>query len=164
MKKILSTMLVFVVSLSLAGVAIAASPKPPASFCINAGPGGIWALVTKAGTNMKMEDGTEKFYSVQGAYISSATMPLVGSGYMEGNVFHFVYNSTYNISGTPYFIQMEAFWDVVTKTGTMYGYYSATGNHSTSLSQVDCTDQVIVYMQGSGGPFPDGSPFVLPNQ
>jgi len=168
MKKILSTILVFVVSLSLAGVAMAAAPKPPASLCLNAGAGGVYALALKPGKNIKMLDETEKFYSINGAIIVAGIalyMPLVGSGYVEGNVFHFTFNSTYNLSGTPYYVQAEGFWDIIAMTGSAYVYISATGNHSYSLSQVSCTDQVIAYSQESGAAsLNERSPFLPPNQ
>jgi hypothetical protein len=150
MKKILSTVLVFVVSLSLAGVAMAAAPKPPAKICLNAGGGGIFALVVKPSSNIKMLDGTQKFYSIQGAIIApgnNPTMPLVGSGYMEGNVFHFTFNSTYDSLNTAYFVQAEGFWDVIALGGTTYMYISASGNFTSPLSQVSCTDYDILYSQ-----------------
>jgi hypothetical protein len=160
MKRILSTVLVFVVSLSLAGVAMAAAPKPPTSICLyTGGGGGVYALVVKPSSNIKMFDGTQKFYSIQGAIIASVNMPVHGSGYMEGNVFHFTFNSTYNISGTPYFVQVEGFWDVIAKGGSAYAYISASGNWSYSLSQVDCDNYDIVYSQEN-----EGSPYLPPNQ
>jgi hypothetical protein len=151
MKKIVLTMLVFVVSLSLAGVAMAAAPKPPANICLNAGAGGVYALVVKPSSTIKFLDGTQKFYSIQGAIIASVNMPVVGAGYMEANVFHFTFNATYDLSGTPYFVQVEGFWDVVALTGTAYQYISATGNHTDSLTKVDCTSYDIVYSQENGG-------------
>ncbi len=154
MKRMLSTMLVFVFSLFLVGTAMAAAPKPPASLCLNAGGGGIWVLVVKPSSSIKMEDGAQKFYGIQGGIIGSVSMPLVGSGYMEGGVFHFTFNSTYNSSGTPYFIQAGGFWDVTALTGSLYAYYSFSGNHSGPLSQLPCTDYETLgtlHSQGNTG-------------
>ncbi len=163
MKRILSTVLVFVVSLSLAGVAMALPPRVPATICLNAATGGgVYALLIKPSGNIRMLDGPEKFYSIQGAIVVPGLfMPLSGSGYMVegGPVFHFSFNSTYNISGTPYFVQAEGFWDVVAKAGAAYTYISATGNHTYSLSAVSCTGYDILYSQEN-----QGSAYVPPNQ
>ena len=136
-------------------LAMAAAPKPPANICLNNSSGSVFSIVVKPSSTIKMSDGTQKFYSIQGAVIASVNMPLVGAGYVEGTVFHFNFNGTYNISGTPYFFQMEGFWDLIAKTGTMYAYISATGNWVWTLSQVSCTDYDILYSQEAGG-----SPFV----
>ncbi len=161
MKRILLTILVSVLSLSLAGVATAAPPKPPKSLCINTccSGGGVFALVVKPSASIKMLNGTQKFYSIQGANIADINMPVVGAGYMEGNTFHFTLNSTYNSSGTPYFIQEEGFWDVISKTGTMYAHFSAGANYTYSLSEASCTDQDILYRQED-----EGSPLATPDE
>jgi len=153
MKKIVSAMLVFVVSLSLGGLAMAAASKPPASFCLNAGSLGVYVLVVKPSSSIKMSDGVQKFYSLQGAIIAIGnhpTMPLIGSGYMAGNVFHFTFNSTYDNSGIPAWVQAEGFWDVITHTGTVHQYVSIGSNITSALSQVLCTGSDIVYDQENG--------------
>jgi hypothetical protein len=163
MKKIILIVLVFIVSLSLAGVAMALPPKPPASICLDTTGGGntmgVLALVVKPSSTIKFSDGTQKFYSIQGALVDSPAVysPLVGSGYMEGNIFHFVFNSTYNLSGTPYFIQGEGFLDVMAHTGTSNVYISFTGNHNYPLTQVPCTNYEIL----SEGSEPEGSDLLL---
>ncbi len=158
MKKIISMILVFIVSLSLVGVATAAALKPPASVCLNAAGGGIYALVVKPSSAVKMLDGTQKFYSIQGAIIVGFNMPLVGSGYMAGNTFHFSFTSTYNNAGTPVYIQAEGFYDVVAKTGTEYIHYSNSGDFVNPLTPVPCTNYDILYGQEIVG-----SQFLPPN-
>ncbi|MGZ3880231.1 MAG: hypothetical protein ACXVBF_02780 [Flavisolibacter sp.] len=166
MKKIVLTMLVFVVSLSLTGVAMAAAPKPPASFCLDTATGGVGtmgvlALVVKPSSTIKFLDGTQKFYSIQGALIDPSIYgPLVGSGYMEGNIFHFTFSTTYFYSGYTDFWQMEGFWDVIAHTGTLYGYQSFGGasfSYTFSLTQVPCTNYQIL----SEGSEPEGSDVLL---
>jgi hypothetical protein len=165
MKKILPTILVFVVSLSLAGVAMAIAPNPPRNICLYAGSGGVYAFLVKPMGNINFFDGMQKFYSIQGAIIAAVNMPIVGSGYVEGNVFHFVFNSTYNISGTPYFVRAEGFWDLVALTGSAYVYDSATGNWINSLSEISCTATAISYSQKSkAASLNEGSPYLPPNQ
>jgi len=166
MKKILLTILVFVLSLLLANVAMPAAPKPPASICLYDG-NTYYAFVVKSSGSIKMFDGTRKFYSIQGAIMagSSPNMPLVGSGYVEGNVFHFVFSTAYNLSGTPYFGQGEVFWDLIAETGTAYVYISLSGNNTFSLTQVACTQLEIVYSGESGAALPnEGSPYRPRNQ
>ncbi len=154
MKKIVSTMLVFVVSLSLVGVATAAALKPPASICLSAGGVGVYVLGVKPSSAIKMSDGTQKFYGIRGAIIAPGgdpTMPIVGAGYMVANVFHFSFNGTYDTSGAAEWVQAEGFWDVVSLTGTVHQYISAgPSNITNALSQVSCTGYDIVYSQGDG--------------
>jgi len=161
MRKILLMILVFVVSLSLSGVATAAALKPPANICLDTGAGLIYSLVVKPGSAIKMQDGTQKFYSIQGALLTpSAALfgAAVGSGYMEGSVFHFTLTGTWNLSGTAHWMQGEGYWDVVSHTGTMYAYFTTSGNWTFTLSQVPCTDYDILN-QGLGA---EGSPLLGP--
>jgi len=117
MKKIVSTMLVSVVSLTLAGLAMAAAPKPPASICLDLGVGAVYCLAMKSSSAVKMSDGTQKFYNIQGAIVSGATWPIVGSGYIEGTVFHFSVNGAYNNSGTPQWVQQCTLMSVLAEIG-----------------------------------------------
>jgi hypothetical protein len=159
MKKIVLIVLVFTVCLSLAGVAMAVVPKPPASICLDTGAAVVFSLVVKPSSAIKMLDGTQKFWSIQGALLSPGVdFPVIGSGYIEGNVFHFTLNGTYNITGTANWIQAEGFWDVIAHTGTMYIYITASGNWTFPLSQVPCTDYDILFL-GSGA---EGSPLLPP--
>jgi len=155
MKKLLLITLVFVVSLSLAGVALAArgGPRPPASICLNAvGYGVIFALLNKPAGNIVMSDGTEKFYSIQGAFMEfGCNFPVLGSGYVEGNVFHFTLDGTYAHYGPIYFLQAEGFWDVVAHTGNAYVHYSFGTDYNFTLQQVPCTGENIVYSQENQG-------------
>jgi hypothetical protein len=171
MNKILSIIVVFVVSLSLAGVAVALPPRAPTTICLQTvNTATVYVLVMKPGTNVRLSDGVMKFYDIQGAIITSPgpsgiNMPLAGSGYVEGNVFHFTFDSTYHIDNTPYFVQAEGLWDVVAKEGTMYAYISISGNFAWSLQQVSCTDQVVLYSEESeAGLLNEESPFLPPNQ
>ena len=158
MRNILSTILVFILSLSLVGVAMAAAAKPPASFCFTPGYGFIYALVVKPSSNIKMSDGTEKFYKIQGGFIGGGfNTPVAGSGYIEGNIFHFTVDSTYTDSGTARYIKGEGFWDPIAKTGTMYAYFSVSGNWIFPLTEETCSNYQILYSSGAALPN-DGSP------
>ncbi len=160
MKKIVSTMLVFVVSLSLVGMAMAAGPKPPASICLDTGASVIMILGVKPSAAIKMQDGAQKFYSIQGALISLPIPQIfcaaVGSGYMDGDIFHFTLTSTWNNSGTANWMQGEGYWNVTAQTGTMYAYFTVTGNWTFTLTPAPCTDYDLLF-QGSGA---EGSPFL----
>ncbi len=144
MKRILLTILVFVVSLSLTGVAIAASPKPPATICFNTTEStSQFSLLIKPMGNIKMSGGPEKFYSIQGLYFDATNGPaaLSGSGYMDGSVFHFSLNATYTFEGTAGFFQADGYWDVDAKTGPIYSLWNNTVHYSWTLVQVSCTGQ-----------------------
>ena len=146
-------------------LAMAVAPKPPASFCLDTTGGGITtgilAFVVKPSSNIKFLDGTQKFWSIQGALIDPPIYsPLVGSGYMEGNIFHFTFSITYYYSGYTNFYQTEGFWDVIAHTGTLYAYQSFGGasySYTFSLTQVPCIDNEIL----SEGSEPEGSDVLL---
>ena len=142
MKKILLITLVFVVSLSLAGVSMAAAPKPPATICFNTMESqSEFSLLIKPMGNIKMSDGTEQFYSIQGVYYdpTNGAAAVSGSGYMDGSVFHFSLNATYTWQGTAGSFQADGYWNVETKTGPIYSVWNSTVHFTWSLVQVYCT-------------------------
>ena len=144
MKKIISTMLVFVFSLSLAGVAIAASPKPPANICFTTveSPNVELSLLIKPMGNIKMSGGPEKFYSIQGLYYDPTEGPaaVIGSGYMDGSVFHFSLNGIYTWQGLAGYFQADGYWNVDTKAGPIYTFWDSTTHVTWSLVEVSCTE------------------------
>ncbi len=144
MKKILSTMLVFIVSLSLAGVAIAGSPKPPANICFNTveNQNVEFSLLIKPMGTIKMSGGPEKIYSVQGLYYdpTSGTGTVVGSGYMDGSVFRFSLNAVYTWQGLAGYFQADGYWNVDTKAGPIYTFWDSTTHVTWSLVEVSCTE------------------------
>ncbi len=148
MKKIIPALLVFVVSLSLAGVAIAASPKPPATICFSTVEnqfGSQFFLLIKPMGNIKMPGGPMKFYSIQGMYIDSINatggVAVSGSGYMDGSFFRFSINVTYTWQGNAGFLQADGYWDVDTKTGPVYTYWHNTNRYNWTLAEVSCAGQ-----------------------
>jgi len=146
MIKIFSIMLVSVVFLSLAGVAIAASPKPPASICFKAmqdQAAYYYALLIKPMGTIRIFDGPKKIYSVQGDYsneVSGSTSAVSGSGHMDGSIFHFSLNGPYTWEETPAFFNADAYWDVDAKTGTIYSVYSNTVRYKWTLEQLPCSE------------------------
>ncbi len=145
MKKILLTILVFVLSLSLAGIAIAASPKPPASICFNIAENqNEFSFLIKPMGNIKMSGGPAKFYSIQGVFFDPANdgpAAVSGSGFMDGDVFRFSLNTTYRFQNLAGFGQIDGYWDVVAKTGSMYTYWNSTVRFIWTLVQVSCAGQ-----------------------
>lgn len=148
MKKILLTILIFVASFSLAGAAIAASPKPPATICFSTMEnqfGSVFFLLIKPMGNIKLPAGPLKFYSIQGMYIDSINATggaaVSGSGYMDGPVFRFSLNVTYTWQGDAGFFQADGNWYVNEKTGPIHTYWHNATRHSWSLVQVSCTGQ-----------------------
>ncbi len=142
MKKIISTMFVFVLSLSLAGAVMAASAKPPASICFTSPehPEKVFALVIKATGSITMSGGSVKFYSIQGFYYDpdNDMAAVAGSGYMDGTVFHFSLHATYTWHYAAGSIQIDATWDVVANTGTMYSFWNSNNHQSWTLTKVSC--------------------------
>ncbi len=146
MKKILLITLVFVFSLSLAGMAAARAKayKPPATICFNIMEGDSeFSLLIKPMGNIKMSDGPVKIYSVQGLYYDSTNGPgtVIGSGYMDGSIFRFSVNGVYTWQGLAGFFQGDGYWNVDTKTGPMYPFFDAKTHGTWSLVEVPCTQQ-----------------------
>jgi len=146
MKKILLTILILVLSLSLTWVAMvrAKGLSPPASFCAKSG-STVYVFTVKPGANVQMRDGVMKFYTVQGAIIADPTInvPLSGSGYMTGNLFRFSYHTTFYVSNPVesnivYFSPVEVFWDVTANEGSFYVYNYPGGTTVFPLEEVPC--------------------------
>jgi hypothetical protein len=146
MNKILSIIVVFVVSLSLAGVAAALPPRAPTTICFSTVEnefGSEFSLLIKPMGNIKMSGGPVKFYSIQGVYFdpTNGAAAVSGSGYMDGSVFHFSLNGTYTFEDKAGFIQADGYWDVATKSGPIYTYWNSTIRFNWSLVEVSCTGQ-----------------------
>ncbi len=148
MKKILLSFLIFVLFLSLAGETMALRAKgPPLNLCLHDVNHDLHIpLLNKPMGNISLLDGPKKFYSVIGAWIEPGgnNFPLTGSGYVEGNVFHFTLASTYSAPGT-YSFGAEVFWDLEAHTGDMYGLFSDGSEIHYTFEQGSCTEQDIVY-------------------
>jgi hypothetical protein len=162
MKKIFLAVLVFALSLSLAGVAMAAAPKPPANICLGwSGLTGV--LYIKASGNTTSSVGKVKFYTIVGEITNSGSYsaPATGTGHMKGNVFHIgITGFNKYVDGRVWLYILEGFWDVVNKTGTgsLQGIVrdNATGNAvveddqpTLTLVLQDCSTSVIVYSEDS---------------
>ena len=149
MEKLISIMLVFVVSLALAGVAMAAKPAPAAVSCWDWSNGFKTVLSIKPWSgNIAISGGTIKFYAIHGEVSngSSLSAPVSGTGHMEGNIFHFSLTGTSLVSGRVWTYEFEGFWDVVNKIGE--GVYLA-GVKDTSASDMNALSSTNLVL-GSG--------------
>ncbi len=148
MKKILLITLVLVVTFSLAGMAMARSPKAPkvpANICFTAleKPIEEFSLLIKPMGTIKLSDGPKKLYSIQGLYYSIDNGPgtVSGSGYMDGAVFHFSLYGTYTWQGLCGSYQADGYWNVSTEERTMYSVWNNSVNFTWTLVEVACKEQ-----------------------
>jgi len=118
MKRLVMILLVLVLSLSLAGVAPAATPKIKSQECLDVATGfATVSMGIKAGVTIKKASGKVKFYAINGEFtnhLGGFSAPLVGTGHMTGTVFHFSATCTGLWPGTAFVItySMEAEWDL----------------------------------------------------
>jgi len=118
---------VAIVLFSMAVSPCVAGPKAPAKVCLQPDDYFVeMALVTKsAGGNIGLENGPTKFLDVSGEVMFTTiglSIPVKGSGHMDGEVFHF------NLRGTSYqevlnsmwTFDLEARWNVIHKTGSWH--------------------------------------------
>lgn len=176
MKKLISTMLVFVVSFSLAGVAMAGpAVKPAPVSCWDWSPRGFKTVLSIKpwSGNIAISGGTIKFYAIHGEVSDgSYSAPVSGTGHMEGNIFHFSLTGTSLWSGRVWTYEFEGFWDAVNKTGTgayLAGVKDASASDMNALSSTnlvlvsgDCKTTVIPQIAGGDidetGLSPDDGP------
>lgn len=156
MKKTVGILLAVVVTMFFA-LNANAGPKPPKYICFNWSPAFVQSLVVikPAGNTAPYAGGRIKFYSINGEFvttdINNVSAPLVGTGHMDGDTFHFsVTGSTYSteFTLTQVAFHLEGFWNVTTKTGTGSGltvfhnpWTSAPGTdfRQYTLQEVDCS-------------------------
>jgi hypothetical protein len=102
--------------LALAGAALAAGPKVPKAVCLQiAGPSGfILSMIIKTSGTVKKASGPVKFYSINGEFnnVGVVSTPVVGTGHLNGNIFHFSASGTGFYSGSSVVYCMEAEWDL----------------------------------------------------
>jgi hypothetical protein len=149
MKHLLLLLLVVSLFFCLVENSVAAS-KPPAKLCIDMTPGldSYLVIVTKSVASVTMADGSTAFYSLNGAVFATPNVTqwnvtLTGTGHMYKDVdadwFHF---SATGFSHTPFGwdpIDIEVYWNVVTKTGTLNYYLPRTGwSKSIVPVEIDC--------------------------
>jgi len=141
MEKLISIMLVFVVSLALAGVAMAAKPAPAAVSCWDWSNGFKTVLSIKPWSgDIAISGGKIKFYAIHGeVLVDSDSAPVSGTGHMQDNIFHFSFTGTFHL-GRVWTYEFVGFWDVVSKTG--YGAYLAgvkdqSASDMNALSSID---------------------------
>ncbi len=160
MKKLILIMLVFVVSLALAGVAMAAKPAPEAVSCWYWSPSGFRTVLSikSFSGDIAIYGGKIKFYAIHGELsVGSYSAPVSGTGHMEGNIFHFSFAGTL-FSGRVWTYEFVGFWDVVNKIGE--GSYlagvkdqsasdmNALSSHDEQFVSGNCKTTVIPQIAG----------------
>lgn len=144
-------------SLCFTTCALAASTKvPPASVCLTDEDGISLPLTIKLAGKIKTAGGPVIFYNINGEYLAptmSIRIPLVGSGHVLGNEFHFsITGTTRWVDDTFYTVLAEGFWNLADTTnpvGTL-NWREITNNSATTsgsshtLSLTDCST-VLLY-------------------
>ncbi len=129
--------------LFLAGDVLAVTPKPPANICLEmlTNPlvfSGYLPLVVKPVASMTMANGPTNYYALNGWIMfggNSMAVLLSGTGHMDKNtngLFHFSVKGSGAENGpTLIMIHVEGYWNVITKTGSGSGRFSAKEFNST---------------------------------
>ncbi|MGD9579363.1 MAG: hypothetical protein AB7Y74_14090 [Syntrophorhabdus sp.] len=144
MKKLLLgiAILVFV---AFASSVMAAAPKVPKNLCLDFDTYSDYQiLLLKSVGNLPTLDGNLKMYTVTGFVSTPIDAPVQGSAYVlpSGTTLHATYNGHMGASqNSP--ISYELFFDLATKTGTIYYHYEAADGasaiHGTdTLTAADC--------------------------
>jgi hypothetical protein len=163
MKRILFVLLALVLTLSLAGGALAANPKPPNRLCLEletfGTPNQLTLSIKPSGTVKTSGNTSVKFHSITGEFcgvpgVNIESIPLTGGGHVnDSGVFHFsvtgsaLYSTGDNQIWTYFF---EGKWDLVNNTGTYSTHnFSSGGEHNVKINDnlilKNCTDEVIPY-------------------
>ena len=145
MKKLISIMLVFVVSLALAGVAMAAKPAPAAVSCWDWSNGFKTVLSIKPWSgDIAISGGKIKFYAIHGEVsVGSYSAPVSGTGHMQDNIFHFSFSGTLS-SGRIWTYEFVGFWDVVDKIGEGSYLAGVKDQSASDMNALSSTDEVFV--------------------
>ena len=141
MKKLASVVITLAVAVMAAGLAVA-GPKAPKALCLHlsapAMPDHIILSIQPVGGSIRLSEGTIKFYSIHGEYCTdSYSIPLTGTGHLNGNVFHFDLRGTDRGAAWQEAI-FNATYDVTTDTSVVL--HSPSGSPTYDI--VDC-DSVI---------------------
>ena len=97
-----------------------AAPKPPKRFCCLVGFSGLWLSVTPSGEKVPRPlSGQDRFYAIHGRFGGfSSQGTATGTGYMEGDEFHFGLHVTIPADPAAVSWTYACIYDVVTETGT----------------------------------------------
>ncbi len=148
MKKHLLVTLIFVVSLSLAGVAMAgsAAKQPPTVSCWDWGVFRTVLSIKPFSGNIAISEGTTKFYAIHGELSngSSFSAPVSGTGHMTGNIFHFSLTGTGQDGNTGriWTYQILGFWSAVEQKGEG-GYLAGVKDESASRMNALSADGLV---------------------
>jgi hypothetical protein len=138
-----------------------AAPAPPSSICLQWGDlDDVSSFTTKVAGKQAVGGGTVKFYTVEGRHVipGKVTVPLAGSGYMDGTIFHFSFAGAAKFETAnglqTYSLWAQGTWDVTAKTGTIQFHWSIPTDGEKDLVAVDCTTVVQAPSGPQGGAVP----------
>lgn len=160
MKKLTSFM-VAAVFLGANITAMAGTPKPPKELCLQLSPyTDVLVLGTKSQSKIALASGKQTFYNVVGEWdaFGSYSVPMSGSGHMNGDTFHASITGAAFANGLYGLWGAEIFWDVVSSTGSasLILDLNPGGNTDTVTPvQVPCSSVDLTYGPESGAAFGD---------
>ena len=166
MKKILIGLTALSLVLFLAAGAAAKKPAPPKNLCLQFTTLDYvkFSLVVKMAGTINTASGPVKFYTISGEHFWSAvsSVPITGTGHMNGTKFHFTLTGSYNNFGViSTFDASSVDYDVVTHTGTVFVRFindnSVDPSFLYDIGATDCKASAIPLNAQSGqAPYPPG--------
>jgi len=149
MKKILIALTALSLVLFLAAGAAAKAPAPPKNLCLQLSAITYvkFSLVVKLAGTINTASGPVKFYTISGEHFwplggTNHSVPVTGTGHMNGTKFHFTLTGSYkNSSIISTFDASSGDYDVVTHTGNLFvRWINSNAVNSTEIYAIDATD------------------------
>jgi hypothetical protein len=170
MKKTLLILMALLLSLSVAGAALAGGANPPKALALKWDPWNEVDLLTiKMNAPLKTADGKVKFYTIAGNHLwlsdpAEMSIPIAGAGHVipGTTTFHFSYSGSYKSGSSFYGLMCEGDYDLFLGTGTLTFQYLNfgvignpinTGNRQTIGITANPTDTYVApqdLIQGIG--------------
>lgn len=155
MKKVFLAILLVFVAFFFTGAAMASDPvaKVPKSMCLNVpATDVVFSIATKAGGSMKISGNQKiKFYDIQGNYFDGVTStPIDGSGYMNGNIFHFSFRGLLYTAPDALSISGDAYFNISAQTGSiniLLRTDAGVGERIWTVEAVPCSSVTIPYSE-----------------
>jgi hypothetical protein len=157
MKRTLILLMILGLSLGLAAPAPAAAPKVPTSLCFHWGDlDDTTSLVIKKGSSVTMTSGKVSYYNLSGKHLiprdTPITVPLIGTGYVQGNVFHFSFTGAAAFDAgsglQTHSLSVDGSWDLVAYTGSINYHWSLPTDGIEAINAMDCKTSLPLQQAG----------------
>jgi len=157
MKRTLIFLMILGLSLCLTAPAPAAAPRVPTSLCFEWGVlEDTTSLVIKKGSSVTMASGNVSYYNLSGKHLipraTPITVPIIGTGYVQGNVFHFSFTGAAAFDAgsglQTHSLSVDGSWDLVAHTGSINYHWSLPTDGIEAINAVDC--KTVSSLQAAG--------------